>query len=170
MLKYRVLNTKTNEFLNDGEIHLNQNGEMFYNDEKLDENFELHLDLKMGDSKGNQIYMGDAFKLKLNEHFDVVQYKLENELRSLPKEYDEIIVQVEHKNPSDVYYWLSFKKDGNFITNNDCGIPDLEEEEKEAIRTVPYADMHLLWHLSTSLDSEVIYNCTSEKWLNVGSF
>lgn len=170
-MNYRVLDLDKNEYIDETGLALTSKGELISLG-TLPKNYDIHQGINFEGIAEHTLYVGDAISLKLKDTF--MQEYMVNLLEILganfvPQNFNELIVQIVKDNDSIPFYWLMFKKEGDFIL--DKHIEDKQflteecDEEGLGIRAIPMGDITNVRKILSGKPFEVIYNCTDPQWI-----
>ena len=163
MLKYRVLNLETNQVIQETEVFLTPEGELWMKGKRFTGKFEVQPKIEL--QKQPNMYVGDAVSYIFNEQQGAVDYFLHQYMKHIPRpeQYDELLIEFAQNKYNQLHYWVMFKHKGEFVTHKDCKMPIIEESEKEIIRKVYVTDVGLLKRLAGRGTFAVVYHCTNQK-------
>lgn len=189
MHKYRVFDKEKSLFLPPEGLFLSPEGSVFFNWVIQDtEKFEVQPALNLGEASKLDVYVGDAFSVKIPDKwvFLAINSKLEaSGCKFIPPNYDEVIVQIERTGNDPMYYWILFKLNGEFIKSEDVEGLLVEHKTEELPeggfknfvtigsstikRAIPTDDMGILMRLTSMDTCTKLSDCTSSDWFDLNS-
>lgn len=174
-MNFRVLDLNTNSFVDATWLAISSKGELISIGGQVPEQYIVQQGINFDGITHHELYEGDAISIKATIHKGIG-----NDLRSildvlgaqfLPKDFDEVIIQLVTDVNNIPYYWVMFKKDGDYIQNKEVeGLletsgHDGDEEEPWNLRAIPMGDITQVAKLINNRPFEVVYNCTDQHWL-----